>query len=115
METVKISSRIAAATATALESAQGYLYSPDENNDISRSSSKFSDQPKDFREGIVLGYRSVNDGFRQASRSMRRENSVPFAMIEPVIGLANGLAKTLIGIQNTLDATQQKRSEDKYK
>jgi autophagy-related protein 2 len=118
IETVKVSTRLAAATATALESAQGYFMDGFSEEDLSTNSkhaSRFSEQPKDVGEGLVLGYKSVNEGFRQAQRALKKENSVPIAMIKPIIGLADGLAKTLIGLQNTLDGTQQKRSEDKYK
>lgn len=102
---------LAAGTASALEQVEEYFT----EESRSRNTSKYSEQPKNIQEGLRLGYGSLNEGLKQAQRSINQDNSVPLAMIRPVIGLADAFAKTLIGIQNSLDLTQQKRMEEKYK
>jgi nanoRNase/pAp phosphatase (c-di-AMP/oligoRNAs hydrolase) len=110
-ETVKISTRLVTATATALE----YL-NADPNSSSSTdkySISKFSDQPRDVNEGLIIGLKHFKDGLKKAQKKLNDNDKG--VIIQPVIGFVNGISKALIGIQNTLDQTHQKRSEDKYK
>jgi hypothetical protein len=40
--------------------------------------------------------------------------TVPIAMMQPIKGVLGGLAKTLVGLHNSLDKTQEKRMSNKY-
>ncbi|KAI8918892.1 ATG C terminal domain-containing protein, partial [Entophlyctis helioformis] len=97
-----------------------------------RQFSKFSDQPKDIREGLQMGYASLSEGVRSAARTIFAVptdvyetnddgrihpvvRAVPVAILQPIIGATDAVSKTLVGLQNSLDPTQQRRMEDKYK
>eukprot|EP00842_Homolaphlyctis_polyrhiza_P002426 jgi/Hompol1/3184/HPOL_003137-RA len=154
-----------------------------------RRLSKFSEQPRDIREGLQMGYASLSEGVRNAARTIfavpteayesseevsippcllqskhleslesnrnRKEyiqggnhqtvqsiatdifmvawyrytcvfvciqshmhpvvRAVPVAILQPIIGATDAVSKALVGLSNTLDKTQQRRMEDKYK
>ncbi|KAJ3314967.1 autophagy- protein 2 [Boothiomyces sp. JEL0838] len=120
IETVKIGTKLASGAQTILESTQSSFlpYQTDE-----QKVSKLADQPKDLAEGLKMGLQSLNQGVAGAKKLFQPSSQestlppgvVPAAMLQPVIGLTEALAKTLVGLSNTLDKTQSKRMHDKYK
>ncbi|KAJ8323200.1 hypothetical protein QVD99_000397 [Batrachochytrium dendrobatidis] len=111
----------------------GGISGSDYNNDRGRQQlSKFSDQPRDIREGLQMGLASLSEGVRSAARTIFAVptdiyestdegqvhpvvRAVPVAILQPMIGATDAVSKTLVGLGNTLDKTQQRRMEDKYK
>ncbi|KAH9275096.1 hypothetical protein BASA83_002320 [Batrachochytrium salamandrivorans] len=94
--------------------------------------SKFAEQPRDIREGLQMGFASISEGVRSAARTILAVpkdiydssdegrvhpvvRAVPMAILQPMIGATDAVSKTLVGLQNSLDKTQQSRMEDKYK
>ncbi|KAJ3270291.1 autophagy- protein 2 [Terramyces sp. JEL0728] len=122
IETVKIGTKLASGAQNILENTQS-SFLPFQNEE--QKVSKLADQPKDLAEGLKMGFLSLNQGVTGAKRLFQPTSQesvmalppgvVPAAMLQPVIGLAEALAKTLVGLSNTLDKTQSKRMNDKYK
>ncbi|KAJ1345330.1 hypothetical protein BSLG_000843 [Batrachochytrium salamandrivorans] len=92
--------------------------------------SKFAEQPRDIREGLQMGFASISEGVRSAARTILAVpkdiydssdegrvhpvvRAVPMAILQPMIGATDAVSKTLVGLQNSLDKTQQSRMEDK--
>ncbi|KXS13639.1 hypothetical protein M427DRAFT_124871 [Gonapodya prolifera JEL478] len=95
--------------------------------------SRYSEQPKDLQEGVSLAAKSLqkhlsaaaktvlavptevyeSDGSQGPARAVIR--AVPVAVLRPMIGAADALGKTLLGLRNTLDPDSRLKSEDKYK
>ncbi|KAJ3323330.1 autophagy- protein 2 [Boothiomyces sp. JEL0866] len=120
IETVKIGTKLASGAQNILETTQN-SFLPYQNDE--QKVSKLADQPKDLAEGLKMGLQSLNQGVAGAKRLFQPTSQestlppgvVPAAMLQPVIGLTEALAKTLVGLSNTLDKTQSKRMNDKYK
>ncbi len=52
-------------------------------------------------------------GSARAARSIIR--SAPGALLRPMIGATEAISKTLLGVQNSVNPLNKKRSDDKYK
>ncbi|KAI8810163.1 ATG C terminal domain-containing protein, partial [Cladochytrium replicatum] len=94
--------------------------------------SKFSDPPRDVKEGIESAYRSISSnvgvaaktilavpmevyertGAQESAKAVLR--AVPVAVLKPMIGASEAVSKTLLGLQNTLDPVKKLQMEDKY-
>ena len=117
VESTRLVSKIAAGAQTLIESAESGM-SPSKS-----SVSKLAEQPKDILEGVQIGFRAINTGVQDAAKALKPLNeenanlaqAVPLAMLQPVKGVATAIAQILVGIQNTLDGTQQLRMRNKYK
>ncbi|KAI8895719.1 hypothetical protein BC833DRAFT_600225 [Globomyces pollinis-pini] len=115
METVRLGSKLANGAQTILEQAEGMIKSKEMTDIPTQNISKLSDQPKDIVQGLQMGFQSLNQGVQRAFQTNQSTRIVPISALQPVIGLTEALAKTLVGIQNTLDHTQQSRMHNKYK
>lgn len=133
METIKLTTRLAVSTQGLLEQADKAL-NPKEYYESSRDKvSKFSEQPKDVKEGLGFGYRSLRANVNDAATSILSSpvtteeaanlpdtfsavlKAVPVAVIKPMIGTAEAVTKTLVGVQNSIDPAKRHQMEDKYK
>ncbi|KAJ3332303.1 autophagy- protein 2 [Blyttiomyces sp. JEL0837] len=135
-ESLRLGTRILVGTQTLLERADDYLSGDQANANLRDSGqggvdkrSKFSEQPKDFREGVELGYYSVRENLstaartimavptevRQAGTAKAIVRAVPVAVLKPIIGATEAISKALMGLQNSLDPTKRLQMEDKYK
>ncbi|EFA81993.1 hypothetical protein PPL_05228 [Heterostelium album PN500] len=110
------------------------------NNSSSSSSSslfnlqsKFSDQPIDTKEGIQHAYESVSREIKSAAHTIiaipmkeyhqkgtkgymkSMVKAVPIAIIRPMIGLTEGVSKTLLGVRNQIDPQKKAEMDNKYK
>ena len=116
IEAAKLGTKLVNGAQTVLERTEIYL-----GDDQATRSSKYTNsyQPNDIRQGISMGFSSLSGGIKQARNAVMTSedlsNTIPLAMLQPLIGLADALSKTLIGIQNSLDGAQKKRSHDKYR
>ncbi|KAJ3053878.1 autophagy- protein 2, partial [Rhizophlyctis rosea] len=160
LETIKLGTRLAVGTQVMLEHADDILSSDqaneyadgwevDETGSIvpstvhsggsgsGRSSmdqvSKFSEQPKDLKEGIGLAYGSLRRNVGTAAKTILAVpmevyektgtqgtvraviRAMPVAVLKPMIGATEAVSKTLMGIQNTIDPNKRLQMEDKYK
>ncbi|KAJ3092413.1 autophagy- protein 2 [Quaeritorhiza haematococci] len=158
METLRLGTRLAVGTQVLLEHADEILAyeqhgdSDDEelvafeSSGASSSSSpagvgsstreqhsKFSEQPRDVKEGIQEAYRSLSRNIGTAAKTILAvpmevyENTgtqgtvraviraVPVAVLKPMIGASEAVSKTLLGLQNTIDPNKKVQMEDKYK
>ncbi|EGC30930.1 hypothetical protein DICPUDRAFT_89864 [Dictyostelium purpureum] len=95
--------------------------------------SKFSDQPNDTREGIQHAYESVSRELKSAAHTIiaipMKEyhkkgtkgyvksivQAVPIAIIRPMIGITEGVSKTLLGVRNQIDPLKKMEMDNKYK
>ena len=116
VESTRIVSKLAAGAQTLIENVeQGISNKP--------TVSKFAEQPKDFMEGVQIGFRAINTSVQDAAKTLKptgddnqtQAQAVPLAMLQPVKGVATAIAQILVGIHNTLDGTQQLRMRNKYK
>ncbi|TPX51151.1 hypothetical protein SeMB42_g02015 [Synchytrium endobioticum] len=100
---------------------------------ITLAPSKFSDQPRNIREGVESAYRSLRRNFGDAARTILaipteiQENpgaqgtavaiirAVPVAVLKPMIGATEAMSKTLLGLRNQIDPVRHQESESKYK
>ncbi|TPX71746.1 hypothetical protein SpCBS45565_g00876 [Spizellomyces sp. 'palustris'] len=144
-ETIKLGTKLAVGTQVLLEHADEILTGDDASrhgDDVSRSSSwsssleqvsKYSEQPRDVKEGVELAYRSLSRNVATAARTVFAvpmevyENNgaqgtvraviraVPVAVLKPMIGATEAVSKTLMGLQNTIDPSKRLQMEDKYK
>ncbi|KAJ3044694.1 autophagy- protein 2 [Rhizophlyctis rosea] len=160
LETIKLGTRLAVGTQVMLEHADDIL-SFDQSNEYNdgwdvdetgsiipatvysggsaggRSTandqvSKFSEQPKDLKEGIGLAYGSLRRGVGTAAKTILAVpmevyetgtegtvraviRAMPVAVLKPMIGATEAVSKTLMGIQNTIDPNKRLQMEDKYK
>ncbi|TPX34144.1 hypothetical protein SmJEL517_g03112 [Synchytrium microbalum] len=106
------------------------------SNSVSGASatpSKFSDQPRNVREGVESAYRSLRRNFGDAARTILaipteiQENpgaqgtaaavirAVPVLVLKPMIGTTEAVSKTLLGLRNQIDPSKHQESESKYK
>ncbi|KAJ1550607.1 autophagy- protein 2 [Nowakowskiella sp. JEL0078] len=153
METLRMGTRLAVGTQVLLEHADELLsnestttnlydagsssirnsFDSNEDDEERPSLSKFSDPPRDVKEGIGLAYQSLSRNVGQAARTIlaipmevyeRNGNqgtaravirAVPIAVLKPMIGASEAVSKTLLGIQNTIDPSRRRYMEDKYK
>ncbi|GAM19510.1 hypothetical protein SAMD00019534_026850 [Acytostelium subglobosum LB1] len=99
----------------------------------SSSSSKFSDQPVDTKEGIQHAYESVSREIKSAAHTIiavpmkeyhkkgtkgymkSMVKAVPIAIIRPMIGITEGVSKTLLGVRNQIDPQKKAEMDNKYK
>ncbi|KYQ88667.1 hypothetical protein DLAC_10845 [Tieghemostelium lacteum] len=97
------------------------------------SSSKLSDQPMDTREGIQHAYESVSRELKSTVQTIiaipMKEyhqkgtkgyvksivKAVPIAIIRPMIGITEGVSKTLLGVRNHIDPQKKIEMDNKYK
>ncbi|KAF2075948.1 hypothetical protein CYY_002751 [Polysphondylium violaceum] len=96
--------------------------------------SKFSDQPGDTKEGIQHAYESVSREIKSAAHTIiaipMKEyhqkgitkgyvksivQAVPIAIIRPMIGITEGVSKTLLGVRNQIDPARKTEMDNKYK
>ncbi|KAJ1562348.1 autophagy- protein 2 [Cladochytrium tenue] len=148
METLRLGTRMAVGTQVLLEQADALLtggsgsesplsaaaaeaQAASAGRDGSGGTSKLSQQPRDLREGVGAGYRSVARGLGSAARTIlavptevRQSQgsaqavvirAVPVAILKPMIGATELVSQTLMGLQNSLDPAQRLQMEDKYK
>ncbi|KAI8811104.1 ATG C terminal domain-containing protein [Cladochytrium replicatum] len=94
--------------------------------------SKFSDPPRDVKEGIESAYRSISSNVGVAAKTILAVpmevyertgaqgsvravlRAVPVAVLKPMIGASEAVSKTLLGLQNTFDPVKKLQMEDKY-
>ncbi|KAI9205311.1 ATG C terminal domain-containing protein [Polychytrium aggregatum] len=134
LETIKLTTQLAVGTQVLLEHADDIL-SSDKDDQASgdggmgrEAVSKYSDQPKDVREGVGLAYRSLSRNLGTAAKTIMSVptnmydrggsqaviRAVPSAVLKPMIGATEAVSKTLIGLQNTIDPDKRLQMEDKY-
>eukprot|EP01133_Synstelium_polycarpum_P001493 gene1493-1734_t len=136
LETLSVGAKMAVGTQGLLETADSALSS----NGSSPSSktkyiqtSKFSGQPVDTKEGIQHAYESVSREIRSAAHTIiaipmkeyqqkgtkgymkSMVKAVPIAIIRPMIGITEGVSKTLLGVRNQIDPLKKTESVYKYK
>ena len=75
METIRFGSRVASGTQVILEHAEELIIPSNASletfQDGSRQRiSKFAEQPKDFRQGLQMGYTSFSEGIRNAVKTV---------------------------------------------
>eukprot|EP01132_Coremiostelium_polycephalum_P002133 gene2133-2629_t len=102
-------------------------------SNINIPSSKLSDQPTDTREGFQHAYESLSRELRTAAHTIiaipMKEyqqkgtkgyvksivKAVPIAIIRPMIGITEGVSKTLLGVRNQIDPLKKTEMDNKYK
>ncbi|KAI9097184.1 hypothetical protein DFS34DRAFT_620774 [Phlyctochytrium arcticum] len=141
-ETIKLGTKLAVGTQSLLEQADVIL-SKDEARSTGATGahssastsmdqlSKFSEQPKDMREGVNLAYQSLSRNVATAARTVLAVplydhtstgdtvnaviRAMPVAILKPMIGASEAVSKALMGLQNTMDPNKRLQMEDKYK
>ncbi|KAI9341790.1 ATG C terminal domain-containing protein [Zopfochytrium polystomum] len=130
METLRLGTRVAVGTQVLLEQADTLISAERDSGPARERRSKLSEQPKDLKEGIELGYRSISKNLGYAAKTILavpmevRQSSgtaqsviraVPVAVLKPMIGATEMVSKTLMGLQNSIDPNKRLQMEDKYK
>ncbi|EGV64688.1 hypothetical protein CANTEDRAFT_120534 [Yamadazyma tenuis ATCC 10573] len=95
--------------------------------------SLYSNQPKNFKQGIQLSFNSINKNYNltkdeflklieRINESETYEDSLkiilkksPLLLLRPMIGTTEMISKTLIGLSNEISSTEHLESKDKYK
>jgi hypothetical protein len=113
MESINVTNMLVMGAQAALGKVEDAMAFTSQNE----TNSALSYPPKDIAQGITMGLHSLNTSVKAAKNTYNTQGklTIPLAMLKPVIGLADGLSRTLIGLQNTLDRTHYKRMEEKYK
>lgn len=145
METIRLGSELAAGTQVILERAEDFVSNSSASSSAGKLKSvsstgtssqqqysKFAEHPSDIREGLQMGYESLSNGVRNAVRTILAVpteilesnedgdihpvvRAVPVAILQPIIGASDAVSKTLVGLHNMLDKTNQEKLEDKFK
>ncbi|KAJ3410683.1 autophagy- protein 2 [Chytridiales sp. JEL 0842] len=127
-ETIKVGTSLAAKAQNLLEKADVAV------NEGSRhwrgeEHSKFSEQPKDLKEGVDMAYRTMSLNLGKAARTIFAVpmsvyekspkgtaravvRAIPVAVLKPMIGATDAVSKTLIGLQNTIEPNRKLQMED---
>ncbi|KAJ3390374.1 autophagy- protein 2 [Lobulomyces angularis] len=131
MEAIKLTTKFAAGTQVFLEQAD-QLLSGGKKVESPSHFSKFSEQPSNLQEGVGMAYNSLKKNISTAANTVlaiptevyEKNNqgkvqavirAVPIAVLKPMIGTAEAVTKTLIGVQNSLDPSNKSLMEEKYK
>jgi autophagy-related protein 2 len=115
----------------------GYYNNNDNNSDgINREKyiiSLYSNQPKNFNEGLKIAYKSIQRNFStakdaiyeasiKASESETTSEAVyelakatPVIFIRPVIAATEAISKSLLGGVNDIDPDERQKANEKYK
>ncbi|KAG0159740.1 hypothetical protein PDIDSM_7264 [Penicillium digitatum] len=142
-ELVKLGAKLAIGTQTVLQGAEDMLTTPsapafdddclDEDEDEAKNISLYADQPV----GVVQGLRGAFSGLerdlllaRDAIVAVPGEvvdsgsakaaakavwKRAPTIILRPAIGVSKAVGQTLLGAGNTLDPSNRRKMEDKYK
>lgn len=105
----------------------------DEEIEDSKLISLYSNQPKNFKQGVKLSFKSINknynltkDEFLRLIENVNETNNYdksiklllkrsPLLLLRPMIGTTEILLKTLMGLTNEINSVDQIESRDKYK
>ncbi|KAJ3327427.1 autophagy- protein 2 [Gonapodya sp. JEL0774] len=140
METLNIGTKLAMGAQVVLEQADAFLsgqrHAYDEAMDeydtdaVLPAISRYSEQPRDLQEGFSLAAKSLHKHFSAAARTVLAVpteiyesdgsqgpanaviRAVPVAVLRPMIGAADAVGKTLLGLRNSLDPDNRMKSED---
>jgi autophagy-related protein 2 len=95
--------------------------------------SRLSNQPANHREGLQQAYSALSRGFQTAAHAMvvipsedfhrygartavkSVLKAVPGAVLRPMIGASEAVAKALLGVQNTIDPLKKRDADARYK
>ncbi|KAJ6161022.1 hypothetical protein N7470_004418 [Penicillium chermesinum] len=141
-EIVKLGAKLAIGTQTVLQGAEDLLTSPnaiaaseesgDDEDEVNKIS-PYADQPIGVVQGLRGAFRGLERDLllaRDAIVAVPGEvvesgNAVgaaravwkraPTVILRPAIGVSKAVGQTLLGAGNTLDPTNRRRAEDKYK
>lgn len=107
--------------------------SSDEELEETKLISLYSNQPKNFKQGVKLSFNSINKNYNltkgeflklleSVNETSNYEESVklllrksPLLLLRPMIGTTEILLKTLMGLSNEINSVDQIESKDKYK
>ncbi|KAJ3104897.1 autophagy- protein 2 [Phlyctochytrium planicorne] len=130
METLRLGTRLAVGTQVLLEHADE-IFSDEASREDGQVTSKLSEQPRDFREGVEMGLYSMKKSIGTAARTILAVpmevyektgtqgtakaviRAVPVAVLKPMIGATEAVSKTLMGLQNSIDPNKRLQMEDK--
>ncbi|CAG7916135.1 unnamed protein product [Penicillium olsonii] len=134
-ELVKLGAKLAIGTQTVLQGAEDLLTTPaqEEDEEEAKKISLYADQPV----GVVQGLRGAYSGLerdlllaRDAIVAVPGEvvesgsakaaakavwKRAPTVILRPAIGVSKAVGQTLLGAGNTLDPSNRRKMEDKYK
>lgn len=134
-ELVKLGAKLAIGTQTVLQGAEDLLTTPshDEDEEEAKKISLYADQPV----GVVQGLRGAYSGLerdlllaRDAIVAVPGEvvesgsakaaakavwKRAPTVILRPAIGVSKAVGQTLLGAGNTLDPSNRRKMDDKYK
>lgn len=95
--------------------------------------SLYSNQPQNFKQGMILSYKSINKNYKltkneflqlieKLNESSNYEESMkvllqksPLLVLRPMIGTTEIISKTLMGLSNEINKTELRENQDKYK
>lgn len=95
--------------------------------------SLYANQPNNLKEGLLLAYDSlgrnflvakdaivnagyeINEGGSAQSLTVAIAKATPIALLRPLIGATEATSRALYGINNELDPSSRKNTDDKYK
>lgn len=108
-------------------------YDSDEEIEEEKLISLYSNQPKNFKQGINYSFKSINknydltkneflnliekfnelDNYEDSLKVLLKKS--PLLLIRPLIGTTEVLSKTLMGLSNEISSVDRLESHDKYK
>lgn len=108
-------------------------YDSDEEIEEEKLISLYSNQPKNFKQGINYSFKSINknydltkneflkliekvnelDNYEESLKILLKKS--PLLLIRPLIGTTEVLSKTLMGLSNEISSVDRLESHDKYK
>jgi len=79
--------------------------------------STYANQPRNLVQGAQLATSSIVHGINNSISALSTGgvSQLPSAVIQPAIGLFEGLSNLILGIRNTIDQTQLETAHEKYK
>ncbi|KAL6078786.1 Autophagy protein, variant 2 [Balamuthia mandrillaris] len=126
-------SRSSAASTSNASSSSITTHSSRNPNLLSSSTSRYVNQPRGARDGVVHAYQSLSRELGNAAHRIvavpleeyEREGArgylsslvggVPVAILRPMIGVTEGVTKTLVGVSNWVDPSYKKQMSGKFK
>lgn len=112
---------------------EGIVDSSEEEVEETKLVSLYSNQPKNFKQGVQLSFKSLNKNYNltkdeflklieKVNESENYEDSLkiifsksPLLLLRPMIGTTEMILKTLIGLSNQINTGEHIESKDKYK
>jgi autophagy-related protein 2 len=132
-EALSLGSRVATGTQLILEGADALLLPSETPTSSGDASSKYAHQPESTSAGLQQAYASLSRELRLARHTivaipleqyeqhgatggaLSLIRAVPVAILKPIIGLTEGVSRTLLGARNSLAPERKAASDAKYK